>query len=31
MRGWKRGDTAGGLSEGEEKREFRLLTLLVFF
>lgn len=31
MRGWKRGDAEGGPSEGEEKREFKLLTLLVFF
>lgn len=31
MRGWKRGDAEGGPSKGEEKREFKLLTLLVFF
>ena len=27
----KRGDAEVGLSQGEEKREFKLLTLLVFF
>lgn len=27
----KRGVAEGGPSEGEEKREFKLLTLLVFF
>lgn len=30
-RGWERGDAEAGPSEGEEKREFKLLTLLVFF
>lgn len=29
-RGWRRGDAEGGPSGGEEKREFKLLTLLVF-
>lgn len=31
MRAWERGDAEVGLSQGEEKREFKLLTLLVFF
>lgn len=31
MRAWKRGDAEVGLSQGEERREFKLLTLLVFF
>lgn len=31
MRTWERGDAEVGLSQGEEKREFKLLTLLVFF
>lgn len=30
QRGWSRGDAEGGPSGGEEKREFKLLTLLVF-